>query len=427
MTQADIISFHPGRQHNFEQAVQLHRLFHGFRHVTSLHFTAATVKGVSKYAKKIGGALEKRSSPLPGNIVHAIPNHEIGLLLQRARGKALGPQDFVRRNEQFQRSLLRKFAPPKVCIGYDTSSWVVFEAWKGKSKLVLDLSIAVPQYKKTLAAELGGNTEMLNNLTQGDEHLYGIYEKELDLADVVLCGSQFVKDSCLSLGVSEKKLKVLPYGADLEKFRAAPHWLPKESGKTKIVFVGSVNHRKGADILLKMWPEIAAAFPAAELHFFGGVSIDLPQNLPQVHFHGFVAQKDLVAEMRTAQISVLPTFFEGSSLAIYQSMAMGLAVVTTPNAGSVITPGKNGLLVPYGSEAALKDALVQVLANADYRETLATAARRDIQQYTWDNYGVNLANIITDELAQGLRLKHYPEPVAGSESAGMGVKTVVAK
>ncbi|WP_165929601.1 glycosyltransferase family 4 protein [Pseudocnuella soli] len=292
---------------------------------------------------------------------------------------------------------------------------------------MLDLSIAVPQYKKTLAAELGGNTEMLNNLTQGDEHLYGIYEKELDLADVVLCGSQFVKDSCLSLGVSEKKLKVLPYGADLEKFRAAPHWLPKESGKTKIVFVGSVNHRKGADILLKMWPEIAAAFPAAELHFFGGVSIDLPQNLPQVHFHGFVAQKDLVAEMRTAQISVLPTFFEGSSLAIYQSMAMGLAVVTTPNAGSVITPGKNGLLVPYGSEAALKDALVQVLANADYRETLATAARRDIQQYTWDNYGVNLANIITDELAQGLRLKHYPEPVAGSESAGMGVKTVVAK
>ena len=408
MTQSDIISFHPGRQHNFEQAVQLNRLFQNFRHVTSLHFSLSTVNGVGRYSKKLAGILEKRSSPLPAQSVNVLPVHELSLLIKRGMGRPLGPQDFVRRNEQFQKAMLQKFAPPKVCIGYDTSSWVLFKAWKNKCKLILDLSIAVPQYKKTLAASLNGKGELLDNLTQGDEHLYSIYEEEVALADVILCGSHFVKESCLSMGVPEEKLRMLPYGADLQKFSAAPQHAQKDAaGKTKIVFIGSVNYRKGADILLKAWSEIAPSFPDAELHFFGGVSIDLPADLPQVYFHGFVAQKDLVTAMRTAQISVLPTFFEGSSLAIYQSMAMELAVITTPNAGSVITQEKNGLLVPYGSFDALKEALIRLLEDKVFRSQLAAQAQKDIQQYTWDNYGVNLAGIITNELGQDVHLKNY--------------------
>jgi glycosyltransferase involved in cell wall biosynthesis len=404
MKSYEIISFHPGRQHNFEQAYQLQRGFRSFKHLTSLYFDNKTVKRWQSINSKIAAGLKKRSSILEGSSVDTNPISEIKLLARQKFGYLSGTKDYLKRNMDFQNWVIRRYSPPKVCIGYDTSSWLVFQKWRDKSFLILDLSIATPQYKFVLAKESGLNEDFLKKQTHGDEFVYHIYSKELELADLVLCGSEFVKKSCLSIGVKEDKLCILPYGADLKRFSKNLNRI-QVSNEIKIVFVGTVNYRKGADVLLTAWEQIYRSFPDVSLHFFGGVQIDVPSNLERVFFHGHVDQEVLIKEMQSAEISVLPTFFEGSSLAVYQSMAIGLAVITTPNSGSLIESGKTGLLVNYGSVDELVSGLKLLIVDEEFRKRISYNAQQEINRYNWDAYGDKLRKIIFNALEKQLLIK----------------------
>ncbi|KAA5548776.1 glycosyltransferase family 4 protein [Adhaeribacter rhizoryzae] len=404
MKTPEIISFHPGKQHNLEQAYQLAKSFKNYKHITSLYFDAQTVKFWEKVLPKVGANLKKRSAPLAGAFVDTNPLLEVKMLLKRKLGYKAKNADYLDRNENFQEWIIRNYAPPKICIGYDTSSWVVFEKWKNKSFLVLDLSIAIPQYKLTLAKEYNSDAEFIYNQTKDDGPSYDIYTKELELADLILCGSEFVRDSCLSVGTDPAKLVVLPYGADLNKFSNKESQLQNE-GKLKIAFIGAINYRKGADVVLKAWGNIVKEFPQAELHFYGNVQMEVSATVERVVYHGFIHQDSLVQELKTAQISILPSFLEGSSLAIYQSMAMGLAVITTPNTGSIIEHNKNGLLVRYGSVAETTDALRLLLQDKLLRTRLATTAQADIQEYSWDTYGNKLNSLLQSVLQKQRILK----------------------
>lgn len=402
MNDFKIISFHPGRQHNFEQASQVYKFFKSFKHLTSLYFDPSTVNYFSKISPKIAAGLKKRSGNLRSKIVDTNPYAEAQLLLKKKMGHKLTYSDFVKRNASFQNWLLRKYSPPKICIGFDTSSWIVFEKWKNKSFLILDLSIAVPQYKRHLAAQSNMSSTIQDKLTQGDTVFYDIYEQELSLADLILCGSQFVKQSCLSLGVDSNKLVVVPYGTDLTKFVGNSPNQKSDKEKIKIVFIGSVGYRKGADIVFEAWKKIVNIYTNVELHFYGQVEIETFENLDRIYFHGFITQDYLIAELQGADISILPTFFEGSSLAIYQSMAMGLAVITTPNAGSIVDHKINGLLINYGSVNELVNALELLIKDKALRVSLATKASQDIQHYTWDDYGDRMYGLLNNILEGSL-------------------------
>lgn len=129
--------------------------------------------------------------------------------------------------------------------------------------------------------------------------------------------------------------------------------------------------------------------------------MEIPETSERVFFHGFLAQENLIAELKSAHISILPSFFEGSSLAIYQSMALGLAVVTTLNAGSVVENNVNGFLIKYGSIDELVKVLKILIENDEIRTSIATKAQQDIQAFTWDRYGEKL-NMVLERIVNSL-------------------------
>jgi glycosyltransferase involved in cell wall biosynthesis len=398
-----ILSFHPGRQHNLEQAHQIAKENESFRHITSLYFDNRIIQKCKNFSRRLSDVLKKRSSTIDKKFVHTYPLLEIKLLIKRSLSKNFSNADYRERNKLFQQWIIRKYLPPTICIGFDTSSWLVFEKWKHKSFLILDLSIAVPQYKLELSKSYGQTEEFIMKQTEGDSASYQVYEKELVLADLILCGSDFVRNSCLSMGINPAKLLVLPYGADLNRFYAKRQDALNDK-KIKIAFVGTFGYRKGADITLKAWDSIVAKYPFAELHIYGSVQIPLPSDLERIFLHGFVSQELLVQELRTADISILPTFFEGSSLAVYQSMAMGLAVITTPNAGSIIQDKINGLIIPYGSVEALVNSLEVLIETPIFRKQLGLRAQNDVKEYSWESYGKKLQdilrNVITNHVSE---------------------------
>lgn len=398
MNTADIISMHPGKQHNFEQAEQLVKHFGSFRHITSVAFSTGVLNKLHFLPHRILKEFEKRSiEAMAANYVDTYPKLELFYKWKRLTKQPLSENFFKRRNKLFQEKVLRQYTPPKVFIGFDTSSEYIFESWKKHSILILDLTIAVPQFKKKLAIDHQLSEAMIQNLTKGDDLWYYTYKRELELADFILCGSDFVKESCLYLGVGEEKLKVIPYGANLKKF--VPLYMPPDKPKMpfKIAFIGNVSYRKGADVLLRAWQKLSTKYDNIELHFFGNLQIDISAyTLRNVFFHGFVTQAELIKNLSFCHVSILPTFFEGSSYAIYQSMALGLAVITTENCGSIIKHLDNGMIIKYGSEQQISEALTQLIEERNLTEELGKKAMEDIKRYTWEHYGLNLYSFLSN-------------------------------
>ena len=140
---------HPGKQHNFEQAEQLAKYFNSLKHITSIAFSKKTINKLNFFPARILNEIEKRSlGTKVAAHVDIYPWLELSYKWKRLTRQTLSNDFFQKRNRLFQKHVLKKYAPPKIFIGFDTSSEYIFKKWKGRAILILDLTIAAPQYKK---------------------------------------------------------------------------------------------------------------------------------------------------------------------------------------------------------------------------------------------------------------------------------------
>src|SRR5580692_9900106 len=109
-----LISFHPRKQHNFEQAAVLADLFpKRFKHVTSVYFAPVLVRLLRKIAPRYASQIGKRSFyKLPKKYVRTLPSIEIKRWkLERKQGPA-HLSDYMDLNECWQKTILKHFDPP---------------------------------------------------------------------------------------------------------------------------------------------------------------------------------------------------------------------------------------------------------------------------------------------------------------------------
>lgn len=155
-----------------------------------------------------------------------------------------------------------------------------------------------------------------------------------------------------------------------------------------ILYIGHLIRRKGYDVLLKAFAEIASSVPDWKLVFAGSGEMDRAARLAsdlgvsrQVRFAGWVSGEERRDLMRRASIVVLPSHQEGLPMSVLEAMAAGRALVTTPVGGipDVVTHGVSGLLVPPGLHQPLADALLQLISNKPLRTTLGLQAREAVR------------------------------------------------
>jgi glycosyltransferase involved in cell wall biosynthesis len=393
----NIISFNPRRQHNFEQAFQLTKYFDGFKHITSIYFDPGIISAVKIFFPRFAQKIQRRSyKGLSKTNVDTFPFLELLRLYKRAVN---GKIDYAYFNDAFTDLVLKKYTAPKVCIGYDGCSLTLFEKWKGKSKLVLDLCIGLPQYR--LVVDNGASFKMsdLESRPLAYRNLYQQYNREIELADIVLCGSDFVKETAVFFGHEPSKFKVLNYGVEIKDFENNERTYSQKTSGLKFVFVGTVSWRKGADVLMNVWEKFNERNPGNTLHFYGSLEKEVEtKKIPGLFMHGRVDRPTLIEELKTADVFVFPSTFEGSSLSIYQAMAMGLPVITTKNSGSLIIHNESGLIMEAGNKEDLFANMELLLINPVLRAKFGATACMKVQEYTWDHYGLQLKNIIQDLL-----------------------------
>ncbi len=223
--------------------------------------------------------------------------------------------------------------------------------------------------------------------------------EELELADLVLCGSEFCAESVRRVAKTRRPPQVVHYGVDVSRFAPVDRTGARD-GFT-ILMVGNLQPEKGVWYLLRAAASLK--IPGLRVKLVGHKNVGDTALAPYAHFVTHIPHVPRITvheQYRDADVYVLPTLFEGASNTIYEAMASGLPVVTTPNSGSVIRDGVEGFLVPIRDPEAIAARIQQLYNDRDLRLQMGLAGRERVLQFTWENYGRNLAHVTSDLWAE---------------------------
>ena len=113
---------------------------------------------------------------------------------------------------------------------------------------------------------------------------------------------------------------------------------------------------------------------------------DKARRLERCLFLGRISNTDMPDIFRSADVSVLPSLAEATSIAGLEAMASGLPLVGTNVGGipTIIADGVTGLIVPPRDPIALAQALDRLCANRDRRKKMGQAGRARVEsEFSW--------------------------------------------
>jgi glycosyltransferase involved in cell wall biosynthesis len=211
---------------------------------------------------------------------------------------------------------------------------------------------------------------------------------------------------------------------DVDEFRPASGGEARGDGVPRILFVGRVSPEKGIHTLIEAFARVASRIEDAHLDIVGGRSTlredflvgitedpivralrrfydgsmgaeyqDYLDGLVRklgltgrVRFVGRVPHDGLPARYGASAVLVNPSVSETFGISVVEAMACGLPVVAARVGGMVetVVEGETGLLVEPEQPAALADAIVSLLQDAERSRKMGASGRaRAVARFSW--------------------------------------------
>lgn len=274
--------------------------------------------------------------------------------------------------QKFNRKIIcRKLTNSNVVYGFNTASLEVFTVAKSQGiKCFLDQTIAASSLEYALLLEEQERWVNWSNstytVTEPMKRMAEREFKEQELADHIICGSNFVKESLIGQGISSGKITVVSLGKtndSLENTNFSGISEINDQGILKILFVGSVELRKGIPYLL----EALKILHDKKINFTCKIAGDIKIKQERVdeykhlcEFLGRVPRSEMSRLYEWADVFVLPSICEGSAMVTYEALMYGLPVITTYNSGSVVRDLVDGFIVPIREVYPIAEALLKI-------------------------------------------------------------------
>ncbi|WP_395360364.1 glycosyltransferase family 4 protein [Streptomyces sp. YH02] len=212
------------------------------------------------------------------------------------------------------------------------------------------------------------------------------------------------------LGVREDRIRVVHIGADTDLWSPDPA-VAEVPGR--IVTTSSADvPLKGLIHLIEALAKLRTENPDAHLVVVGKRAEDGPVAAAieryglagAVEFVKGISDAELVDLVRSAQVSCVPSLYEGFSLPAAEAMATGTALVATTGGAIPEVAGADGetcLAVPPGDAGALAAALGRVLGDSALRARLGAAGRtRVLERFTWAKAAQGTAELYREAVAR---------------------------
>ena len=179
--------------------------------------------------------------------------------------------------------------------------------------------------------------------------------------------------------VLSKKTTVIYNPVDLKEYTG----LALKSEKDKIIVsAGRLMPQKNQKMLIDAFSAIMKKFPEYQLVIYGEGNyreelesyVKALKLEERIFMPGSVT--DLYDKMKSAELFVLSSDYEGMPNALIEAMCLGLPVISTKVSGAtdLINHGKNGLLTEVGDKKEMENAIEQMLSDENLREQMAIEA-----------------------------------------------------
>jgi glycosyltransferase involved in cell wall biosynthesis len=238
--------------------------------------------------------------------------------------------------------------------------------------------------------------------------------KNLHNALFLVFNAQEEKESSLysSLG------KVVPNGIDPMEFAELPQvgqfrqQYPQLENKLFFLFLGRLDiKQKGLDFLLKAFAKLAQERQDIQLVIAGpdedGGSRAIRRLAQECNIEdrviltGLLKGQEKLAVLQDADAFVLPSRFEGLSIALLEALYMGLPVLVTDQVGlhKEINAANAGLVIPAELDAVYEG--LKRLADTDVRnEMRGKGTDLVLKRYTWDAIAEELMAQVAEEMPE---------------------------
>lgn len=403
--------FHPGVQHSWQTATALQQLGLLEFFATSIFYNPdAWPYRIEKFLPaSLRAKVHREFSRFEHRALDPRDVQTVGLyewaerMLARAGMSGLARKVDRIGNRRFASLLEDRIRGPRpfALWGFNASSLESFQAARAAGRTtILDRTIGDWRYFNHVmqtAAEKYGDW-FVDGFNLIDREIIDRDEAEYAASDVILCGSDYcaqtVREWSTTPGVAEK-VRVLPYCFDEALFANAPASQPVDRNKpVRFIFVGQINIRKGVHHVLEAFAQLPPG--SAELTLVGQMSITRKAFAPfrdRVTYLPTVPRAAIPQIMAEHHAIIFPSYFEGSSLSLLESLASGLAVVQTPQAGNGVT-ADTGILMDRPDTELTLAAMLQLIEDRDRLDHYRAHAQAEARNYSFARYRENIAALL---------------------------------
>ncbi|MDJ0898539.1 MAG: glycosyltransferase family 4 protein [Xenococcus sp. MO_188.B8] len=226
-----------------------------------------------------------------------------------------------------------------------------------------------------------------------DNFLIQREKEELELADIVFAPSAIVQS------IAEKLMPKYHNKIYLNHY-PIPSWVDNYTTKIdiankqfsskkdplKILFVGTVNLRKGVQYLLPALRSLKGMNFKAKI--VGSIRIatnKITEYEDICEFTGCLSKKELAEAYKWADIFIFPSIAEGSAGVIYEAMSFGLPILTTIASGSVVRDGVDGFVLKKPDFNSIAAKIEFFNRNRNLLKEMSTKAYERVNEFSWTN------------------------------------------
>jgi len=253
---------------------------------------------------------------------------------------------------------------------------------------------------------------------RGSDRLIAISDSERELLD-------------LYYPESSRRVRVVGNGIDDTTLARHAAVRRSSAGSAVVLYSGRLVERKGIRELTEAIPRVLAEAPDTRFVIVGGPpgvpgevlarqwlpgsSEEIESLCRNVTFTGWLTPDQVAGWYAVADVQVIPSRYEPFGMVVLEGMLYGLALVATAVGGpaEILEPGRTALLVPARDAAALGDAILRLVQDADLRHRLGRAAREDIEaRWTWDRRVAEMKKVYSELAAESFLFPWEEERIA---------------
>lgn len=186
-----------------------------------------------------------------------------------------------------------------------------------------------------------------NNFGEIKELLLEWEEKMIKSADLITCCSNALKKIVVNeFNVKSRQIHVTPNPANINNF----YFDKKIEKENKIIFVGSLEERKGICVFAKALNIIFDKYPNIKIEFIGKDTNRNYKNISSIKliksivnkkyisnlcFLGHLSNFELNKYLNSSKVAVFPSLFDNYPYVVLEAMTVGLHIVGSKNSGMV--------------------------------------------------------------------------------------------